>query len=92
LSSFVEFDFESTNCRPLDKRKSRPSRLEPWSETSIDGRPAVVYHEFADPGACSVSVQVTDGQMFAFEITGKDMPEATGTRTVAAASRRWPNS
>jgi hypothetical protein len=52
----------------------KTGELEPWTETSIDGLPAVVYHEFADPDECSVSVQVTDRQMLTFEITGKGLP------------------
>ncbi|MGW4523633.1 DUF3558 domain-containing protein [Amycolatopsis sp. NPDC004378] len=48
--------------------------LEPWSETSIEGFPAVVYHEFGHMDECSVSVQVTDDQMLTFEVTGKNLP------------------
>jgi hypothetical protein len=48
--------------------------LEPWTETSIDGLPAVVYHEFGDMGECSVSVQVTEKQMLTFDVTGKSRP------------------
>lgn len=48
--------------------------LEPWTETSIDGLPAVVYHEFRNRDECSVSVQVTEQQMLTFATTGKNRP------------------
>jgi hypothetical protein len=54
---------------PLKKN----GELEPWTETSISGLPAVVYHEFRAPGECSVSVEVTEQQMLTFEIEGKDL-------------------
>jgi hypothetical protein len=47
--------------------------LEPWTETSISGLPAVVYHQFGSTGECSVSVEVTAEQMLTFEIEGKDL-------------------
>jgi hypothetical protein len=50
--------------------------LEPWTETSIDSLPAVVYHEFGDLGECSVSVQVAEEQMLTFELVGKDLPDS----------------
>ncbi|SFW92066.1 Protein of unknown function [Amycolatopsis australiensis] len=48
--------------------------LEPWTETSIDGLPAIVYHQRGSTDDCSVAVQVTDQQMLTFEIVGKDLP------------------
>lgn len=54
---------------PLKKN----GELEPWTETSISGLPAVVYHEFRTPGECSVSVEVTEQQMLTFEIEGRDL-------------------
>ncbi|MEV4146264.1 DUF3558 domain-containing protein [Amycolatopsis sp. NPDC049691] len=54
---------------PLKKN----GELEPWTETSISGLPAVVYHELRAPGECSVSVEVTADQMLTFEIEGKDL-------------------
>ncbi|RSD19715.1 DUF3558 domain-containing protein [Amycolatopsis eburnea] len=50
--------------------------LEPWTETSIDGLPAVVYHEFGNLNECSVSVQVTADQMLTFGLLGKDLPDS----------------
>jgi uncharacterized protein DUF3558 len=50
----------------------KAGELEPWTETSIDGLPAVVYHEDGHMDVCSVSVQVTDQQMLTFDIIGKN--------------------
>ncbi|MEV6644360.1 DUF3558 domain-containing protein [Amycolatopsis sp. NPDC051371] len=47
--------------------------LEPWTETSLSGLPAVVYHQFGSTQECSVSVEVTAEQMLTFEIEGKDL-------------------
>ncbi len=44
------------------------------TETSIDGLPAIVYHQRGSTDDCSVAVQATDQQMLTFEITGKDLP------------------
>ncbi|MBE8520691.1 DUF3558 domain-containing protein [Amycolatopsis sp. H6(2020)] len=66
------------NIRTLTELSASPPRqgdeLEPWTETSIDGLPAVVYHRRGSTSDCSVSVQVTDQQMLTFEIVGKDLP------------------
>ncbi|MEU4252720.1 DUF3558 domain-containing protein [Amycolatopsis sp. NPDC026612] len=48
--------------------------FEPWTETSIEGLPAIVYHQRGSTDDCSVAVQVTDQQMLTFEIIGKDLP------------------
>ncbi|WP_206797160.1 DUF3558 domain-containing protein [Amycolatopsis sp. MtRt-6] len=48
--------------------------FEPWTETSIDGLPAIIYHQRGSTDACTVAVQVTDQQMLTFEIIGKDLP------------------
>ncbi|MFF1612215.1 DUF3558 domain-containing protein [Amycolatopsis sp. NPDC058278] len=48
--------------------------FEPWTETSIEDLPAVVYHQRGSTDDCSVAVQVTDQQMLTFEIIGKDLP------------------
>ncbi|WP_410562256.1 DUF3558 domain-containing protein [Amycolatopsis sp. cmx-4-61] len=48
--------------------------FEPWTETSIDGLPAIVYHQRGSTDDCSVAVQATDRQMLTFEIVGKDLP------------------
>jgi hypothetical protein len=47
--------------------------LEPWTETSLSGLPAVVYHQFGSTDECSVSVEVSAEQMLTFEIEGKDL-------------------
>ncbi|MEU4520312.1 DUF3558 domain-containing protein [Amycolatopsis sp. NPDC024027] len=52
----------------------RGDELEPWTETSIQGLPAIIYHQRGSTDDCSVSVQVTDQQMLTFEIIGKDLP------------------
>ncbi|MFI5615046.1 DUF3558 domain-containing protein [Amycolatopsis sp. NPDC051903] len=52
----------------------KDGELEPWTETSIAGLPAVVYHVFQHTYECSVSVQVTQNQMLTFDIQGKDLP------------------
>ncbi|MGW5742094.1 DUF3558 domain-containing protein [Amycolatopsis sp. NPDC003861] len=51
----------------------RSGELEPWTETSIRGLPAVVYHQLGSTEECSVSVEVTADQMLTFEIEGKDL-------------------
>ncbi|QKV72456.1 DUF3558 domain-containing protein [Amycolatopsis sp. Hca4] len=55
---------------PLKKSRA----LEPWTETSIGGLPAVVHHQFGITEECLVSVEVTAKQMLTFEIDGKDLP------------------
>ncbi|WIX76621.1 DUF3558 domain-containing protein [Amycolatopsis carbonis] len=52
----------------------KDGELEPWTETSIAGLPAVVYHVFRFMDECSVSVQVTDEQMLTFDVQGTDLP------------------
>ncbi|KDN22095.1 hypothetical protein DV20_11985 [Amycolatopsis rifamycinica] len=52
----------------------KSGELEPWTETSISGLPAVVYHQFGSTAECSISVEVTAEQMLTFEIEGKDLP------------------
>ncbi|MEV4603484.1 DUF3558 domain-containing protein [Amycolatopsis sp. NPDC049253] len=52
----------------------KDGELDPWTETSIAGLPAVVYHVFRHTYECSVSVQVTQDQMLTFDIQGKDLP------------------
>jgi hypothetical protein len=47
--------------------------LEPWTETSINGLPAVVYHQFRLAEECAISVEVAAEQMLTFEIEGKDL-------------------
>ncbi|WP_410628186.1 DUF3558 domain-containing protein [Amycolatopsis sp. cmx-8-4] len=65
--------------RTLTELSASPARtadeLEPWTETSIEGLPAIVYHQRGDTTDCSVSVQVTEQQMLTFEIIGKDLPK-----------------
>ncbi|MFF1611964.1 DUF3558 domain-containing protein [Amycolatopsis sp. NPDC058278] len=64
--------------RTLTELSESPARkadmFEPWTETSIEGLPAIVYHQRGSTDDCSVSVQVTDQQMLTFEIIGKDLP------------------
>ncbi|WP_326949213.1 DUF3558 domain-containing protein [Amycolatopsis sp. NBC_01307] len=64
--------------KTLDELAASPlkedGKLEPWTETSVDGLPAVVYHVFGHTDECSVSVQVTEEQMLTFDIQGKDLP------------------
>ncbi|MFI5611605.1 DUF3558 domain-containing protein [Amycolatopsis sp. NPDC051903] len=52
----------------------RDGELEPWTETSIAGLPAVVHHVFQHTYECSVSVRVTHDQMLTFDIQGRDLP------------------
>ncbi|MET7990780.1 DUF3558 domain-containing protein [Amycolatopsis sp. NPDC005232] len=52
----------------------KDGELDPWTETSIAGLPAVVYHVFRHMDECSVSVQVTEDQMLTFDIQGTDLP------------------
>jgi hypothetical protein len=64
--------------RTLTELSQSPARkadmFEPWTETSIEGLPAIVYHQRGNTDDCSVAVQVTDQQMLTFEIIGKDLP------------------
>ena len=53
----------------------KADELEPWTETSIEGLPAIVYRQRGSTTDCSVSVQVTEQQMLTFEIIGKDLPK-----------------
>lgn len=66
------------NPRTLTELAESPARkgdlFEPWTETSIDGLPTIVYHQRGSTDDCSVAVQVTDQQMLTFQITGKDLP------------------
>ncbi|HET6703900.1 DUF3558 domain-containing protein [Amycolatopsis sp.] len=48
--------------------------FEPWTETSIEGLPAIVYRQRGSTDDCSVAVQVTDRQMLTFQIFGKELP------------------
>jgi uncharacterized protein DUF3558 len=65
--------------RTLTELSASPARkgdeLEPWTETSIEGLPAIVYRQRGSTTDCSVSVQVTEQQMLTFEIIGKDLPK-----------------
>ncbi|WP_160169729.1 DUF3558 domain-containing protein [Amycolatopsis rifamycinica] len=64
--------------RTLTELAESPARkadmFEPWTETSIDGLPAIVYHQRDSTDDCSVAVQATEQQMLTFEIIGKDLP------------------
>ncbi|WP_410562278.1 DUF3558 family protein [Amycolatopsis sp. cmx-4-61] len=56
------------------RRAHRWATADMVTETSIDGLPAIVYHQRGSTDDCSVAVQATDQQMLTFEITGKDLP------------------
>ncbi len=47
--------------------------LEPWTQTSIDALPTIVYRQRGNPPDCSKSVQVTDQQMLTFQIIEDDL-------------------
>jgi hypothetical protein len=49
----------------------RAGKLEPWTETSLDGLPVVVYHELQVPDECDVAVGVGDGQLLKFSFHGQ---------------------
>ncbi|MET9002697.1 DUF3558 domain-containing protein [Amycolatopsis sp. NPDC004169] len=68
----------ANNPHTLTELAESPARktdlFEPWTETSINGLPAIVYHQRGSTDDCSVAVQVTDQQMLTFQITDKDLP------------------
>ena len=74
MSASKPIESPKTLSELSDSPLKKDGKLEPWTETSIDGLPAVVYHVFEHTDECSVSVQVTDEQMLTFDIQGKDLP------------------
>jgi hypothetical protein len=60
MSASKPIESPKTLSELSDSPLKKDGKLEPWTETSIDGLPAVVYHVFEHTDECSVSVQVTD--------------------------------
>ncbi|MEW2505951.1 MULTISPECIES: DUF3558 domain-containing protein [unclassified Amycolatopsis] len=74
ISALKPFDGPKTLTELSVDGLKKNGQLDPWTETSIAGLPAVIYHVFRNMDECSVSVQVTDEQMLTFDIQGKDLP------------------
>jgi len=74
MSALKPVGDQRTLAELSDSPLKKAGKLEPWTETSLDGFPAVVYHMFRNMDECSISVQVTEKQMLTFEIQGKDLP------------------
>ncbi|SEP47272.1 DUF3558 domain-containing protein [Amycolatopsis saalfeldensis] len=55
-------------------RASRARGLEPWSEISLDGYPAAIFHETPGPDDCDVAVGVNDTKMLHFSYGGEGSP------------------
>ncbi|MEV6624236.1 DUF3558 domain-containing protein [Amycolatopsis sp. NPDC051106] len=60
--------------KTLDELKNtsrrRSGAMDPWTETSVSGLPAVVFHEARGPEECDVAVGVTDTDMLIFSYHG----------------------
>ncbi|MCR6481240.1 DUF3558 domain-containing protein [Amycolatopsis sp. OK19-0408] len=48
--------------------------IDPWTEVSIAGLPAAVFHEVPGPDNCDVGVAVTDSDMLIFSFHGNGSP------------------
>ncbi|MEV6873918.1 DUF3558 domain-containing protein [Amycolatopsis sp. NPDC051128] len=57
-----------TELKNTGRRKS--GAFDPWTEVSVAGLPAVVFHEMRGPDNCDVAVGVTDDAMLIFSFHG----------------------
>ncbi|MGH9060235.1 MAG: DUF3558 domain-containing protein, partial [Acidimicrobiales bacterium] len=55
-------------------RSSQLHGLEPWSEISLHGYPAAIFHEITGPTDCDVAVGVSDTKMLHFAYGGEGSP------------------
>ncbi|WP_177231525.1 DUF3558 domain-containing protein [Amycolatopsis saalfeldensis] len=55
-------------------RSSAAHSLDPWSEVSLDGYPAVIYHELSGTNDCDVAVGISDTRMLHFSYRGQISP------------------